>query len=128
MGIIIKELEVESERTEKLKVLFDTGASSSSLRKDAAEKIGYKREIPEEFKIVKTTLATGETIEEKLEGWAKIGIKINGCEIKEIIVPVRKNQLEEMIIGVDIMQSRKLIIDMAKEDINVSKCFTYPIG
>ena len=116
MSIIRKELEIEGLKGKAVaSVIFDTGSAISGIRRDVAEKIGFASlPIHRKLKIA------DRIIEKTFDGVSPVNLRINGCELSDIFL-VAPDFTEDVIIGVDIMQKRKLIIDMVKEDIDVSK-------
>lgn len=118
MGIIRKEIDVKGNKgiTEKLNVLFDTGSSISLIRKDIAERISKTMPSPFTTKLI---TAKGDILETKT--FAPAGFYIKKCLIVHAF-DVSDEIKEDMVVGVDIMQNRKLIVDMEKDDIDTSKC------
>lgn len=116
MGLIRKEMIVEGKRgREKINVLFDTGASFSAIKTEIAGRIGDIIKYPQE-----STIKTATSFV-KVNKITALYLNLNGCKIIEPFI-VMDNFKEDMIIGADIMQRKKLIIDMEKDDIDTSKC------
>lgn len=114
--MIRKELEIEGpEGKTTASVIFDSGSSISGIRKDVAEKIGFAP-----LQITRKWKTADKTADKTFEGVSPVNLRINGCELSDLFL-VAPDFTEEVIVGVDIMQKRKLIIDMEKEDVDVSK-------
>ena len=119
MGIIEKELEVEGYKNRqvtksKARVLFDTGSTVSFVKRDIAEKLSDVLYFPHEADL------GAEDKKMKVEGLIGLTIKINGIDIVDSFW-VTDELRREIVVGASTMQARRLILDMEKEEIDVSK-------
>ena len=118
MGIIIKEVEIIGDKGKgKAKILFDSGATNSLIRRDIAEKISSltKWSEPVDF-----TLGDGKTVV-KSEFYTALQININGNKIPGQLFHVVENIEEELILGADAFQRWKFKLDFEKEDVIIDK-------
>lgn len=118
MGIIEKELEVEGYKNRqatksKAGVLFDTGSTASFVNAEIAEKLSRIVELNLEAHLGEL----GKTMDVK--GVIGLKLKLNGVDVPGVFWVTDKLR-HDIVVGVDIMQARKLILDMEKEDIDVS--------
>ncbi|MEW6680611.1 MAG: retropepsin-like aspartic protease [bacterium] len=115
MGLLVENLKIAGNKGEdEVACLFDTGSSETLIREDVARKIVTIVELPHavEFK-----MADGETILTSRKA-VYLSITINGCEILEPAIVVEKLS-DEMIIGAETMQRRKIKLDLEKEKITI---------
>ncbi|MEW6481749.1 MAG: retropepsin-like aspartic protease [bacterium] len=113
MGLLVENLKVEGDKGKaEIACLFDTGSSETLIREDVAERIATIVELihPIYFK-----MADGETPLEARKV-VNLFITVNGCEILEPAIVVEKLS-DEMIIGGETMQRRKIKLDLEKEKI-----------
>lgn len=115
MGAILKELEVAGDKGKAtLKVLFDTGASRSFIRKDKAEAIAtfLKAPIPLRF-----TLGDGKGALEVAHS-SDLYFTIKGLTFFHQFF-IADELAEEMIIGCDAMQIWKIVLVPEEEEVRV---------
>jgi len=126
MSIIRKRIEVIGAKDGKvtrkeLNALFDSGATHSFIRKDIADELAEMSPVPE---IYSEFRGATDKATIKVEGFVPLFAKIKDCVIGGGFMVV-KDLKEDMVIGADILQTHKLKIDMAKEDIDTSTCEPY---
>jgi predicted aspartyl protease len=100
------------------KVLFDTGASFTVVRKDVAEKIGHI--LPTDVKEV--TLADGKT-KLKVLGYIPISTVLEGSPIDDIAYVIDE-LAEDLIIGVKVMEFYDIKLDPSTNKIIVGKNYS----
>lgn len=119
MGLIEKELEVEGYKNRKVtktkaSVLFDTGSTVSFVRKDIAERLSDILPFPHDADL------GAKDKKMKVEGLIGLTLKINGVNVTDAFW-VTEELRQDIVVGASTMQARRLILDMKKEDIDVSK-------
>ncbi len=115
MGLIIKNLKIRgNEREGRVACLFDTGCSENLIREDVAKRFGTVISLvrPVEFR-----MADGEAVLEAKKA-AILFISIDGCEIIEKALVVEKLS-DEMLIGTETMQVRKIKLDLENEKVTM---------
>jgi predicted aspartyl protease len=116
---IYRTLKIRSSKGEMaVKVLFDTGASFTVVRKDVAEKIGHI--LPTDVKEV--TLAD-ENTKLKVLGYIPISTVIEGSPIDDIAYVIDE-LAEELIIGVKVMEFYDIKLDPSTNKIIVGKNYS----
>ena len=115
MGMIVKECTVSGERSSSIvRVLYDTGAGSSFVRRDVAENLGN---IVRTMRPITFTMADGRgtiTAEEDV----RLYIDVDGDPLMYHFF-VADGLAEELVIGADMMQRFKISLDMANELVSV---------
>ncbi len=116
MGRIVKNLKVFGEKDNlQLNILFDSGASFSLIRSDIANK------LTQHFVRLKKKLVlsgfNGKSVEEVKET-CTLQIQIKKYTLP-ITLYVVKNMKREIIIGVDFMQSWKIVLDLKNENFTI---------
>ena len=115
MGMIIEEYNVTgNRRADTVRVLYDTGASSSLIRRDIAEPLGdfAVSPIPREF-----MMADGEgtfTVDQVIT----LAIDVEGNPLVYTFY-VADDLAEELVIGADMMQVFKITLDMENEAVSI---------
>ena len=115
MGMIVKECTVSGERgSGTVRVLYDTGAGSSFVRRDVAENLGN---IVRTMRPITFTMADGRgTI--IAEEDVRLYIDVGGDPLMYHFF-VADGLAEELVIGADMMQRFKISLDMANELVSV---------
>lgn len=117
MGLIYKEVEIQGNLgRRKVKALFDTGASSSFIRKDIAEGIATISKYPKPLRFF---LGDGENTIETNE-FIGVILQIKDINVFHSIIVV-KNLGDEFIVGSDLMQRWKIKLDPKREDLITDK-------
>jgi len=120
MTLIRKKIEILGTKGKKeINVLFDSGSSRSLIREDIAREISKMIEYPRPDKF----RAINETIIEAKKS-TPLAFDLNGCSLAHDF-KVIDNLDEEAVIGADLMQLKKIKIDMEKEYIDTSQCEIY---
>ena len=101
-----------------VKVLFDTGASFTVVRKDVAEKIGHI--LPTDVKEV--TLTDGKT-RLKVLGYIPISTVLEGSPIDDIAYVIDE-LAEDLIIGVKVMEFYDIKLDPSTNKMIVGKNYS----
>jgi len=101
-----------------VKVLFDTGASFTVVKKDVAEKIGHI--LPTDVKEV--TLTDGKT-RLKVLGYIPISTVLEGSPIDDIAYVIDE-LAEDLIIGVKVMEFYDIKLDPSTNKIIVGKNYS----
>jgi len=117
MGLIIKNLKIAGDKGDgEVTCLFDTGSSKTLIREDIAERFATIVSLihPIYFK-----MADGKT-ELEARKVVNLFITINGCEIFEPAIVV-KDLSDEMLIGAETMQVKKIKLDLENEKIIIDK-------
>jgi predicted aspartyl protease len=116
---IYRTLKIISSKGEMaVKVLFDTGASFTVVRKEVAEKIGHI--LPTDVKEV--TLTDGKT-RLKVLGYIPISTVLEGSPIDDIAYVIDE-LAEDLIIGVKVMEFYDIKLDPSTNKIIVGKNYS----
>jgi predicted aspartyl protease len=116
---VYRVLRVRSSRGElDVKVLFDTEASFTVVRRDVAEKIGHI--LPTDVKEV--TLAYGKT-KLKVLGYIPISTVLEGSPIDDIAYVIEE-LAEELLVGVKVMEFYDIKLDPSTNKIIVGKNYS----
>jgi predicted aspartyl protease len=117
MGTIREKIElIGTRKRKKITALFDTGACRNYIRKmledgDRTEDIGFHIfEGIHRAILANGDIAVGEKVRFKI-------IRIKGISFKEPEFVIMENLIEDMIIGVDLMQKLGLTLDPSNEKI-----------
>ncbi|MFQ5827872.1 MAG: retropepsin-like aspartic protease [Candidatus Methylomirabilia bacterium] len=117
MGLIIKKLRVAGDKGERrLRVLFDTGASASFVRRDVVNRIAtmLKLPAPEIY-----TLADGKG-RLRVNETAVLYVYIDGIRISDNFI-VAPRLSDEAIIGANTLQKWRVKIDLENEKVIIDK-------
>lgn len=115
MGLVIKNLKIAGDKGEgSVACLFDTGSTETLIREDVAERLTTIVSLthPLSFKMADGKIG----LKAKKAGF--LLITVNGCEIFEPVIVV-ENLSDEMIVGAETMQRRKIKLDMENEKITI---------
>jgi hypothetical protein len=119
MGIIKEEIEIVGARkSKKMTALFDTGAYRNYIRKefencDKAEDIGFHVfEGVHRAILANGHIAIGERVRFK-------EIRIREHNFNEPYFVIMENLIEDVIVGVDLMQRLGVILDPPNEKIHI---------
>ncbi len=115
MGVIYKELELAGDRSRgRYRVLFDSGASMSLVRRGVAERlatvlptrVGYRFETAEPGRFIEARYAV------------RLEFRLDGEWLSDEFLVLEDDQLsEDVIIGAKTMQAWRLVLDMEKEEV-----------
>ena len=115
MGMIYKDYTVTGGRgSGTVRVLYDTGAGASFVRRDIAEKLG---DVVRTLRPVTFTMADGRgTI--RVEEDVALYIDVDGHTLMHHYL-VTDGLAEELVIGADLMQRFKITLDMDNEAVSI---------
>lgn len=115
MGMIYKEYNVTGARgSDTVRVLYDTGASSSFIRRDIAEGLGN---VVRTLRPTTFTMADGQvtlTVDQDVE----LYVAVDGDALRYHFF-VTDDLSEELVVGADMMQRFKITLDMDNEAVSV---------
>ena len=115
MGLIVEEYAVAgNRRTDTVRVLYDTGASASLVRRDIAEPLGDFAVSPISMEFL---MANGQgtfTVDQVIT----LAINVDGTPLVYTFY-VADDLAEELVIGADMMQRFKITLDMEGEAVNI---------
>ncbi len=113
--MIYKEYNVTGARgSDTVQVLYDTGSSSSFIRRDIAEKLGN---VVRTLRPTTFTMADGQvnlTVDQDVE----LYIDVDGDALRYHFF-VTDNLAEELVVGADMMQRFKITLDMDNEVVSI---------
>ena len=115
MGLIIKEHTVTgTRRNDTVRVLYDTGASDSLVRRDIAQPLGDFAVSPVSMEFM---MANGQgtfTVDQVIT----LAIDVEGTPLVYTFY-VADDLAEELVIGADMMQRFKITLDMEGEAVSI---------
>ena len=115
MGIIIKEYTViGSRRSDIVRVLYDTGAGASFVRRDIAEPFGEFAATPMPLQFMMADAQEGFTVDQVIP----LIVDVDGTQLMYHFY-VADDLAEELIIGADMMQKWKISLDLDNEDVAI---------
>jgi len=116
MGRVYRVLKVSgAEGTAEAKALFDTGAGSTFVCQNLAEKVGYT--LLKEEKEVQTA-AKGKRL--RVTGYLSFDTEIEGYRVTALAF-VSPELVEDMVIGLDLMEAHNIKVDPRTGKIDVSE-------
>jgi len=115
MGVIVKEILLEgSKGIDKVKALFDSGASMSFIKKSIAQKLGTIEKLPKPLEF--ETAKAGETL--VVYEAVRLDFYLDGDRLSdEFLVVSDEIMSEDCIIGASTFQKWRLVIDFDKENV-----------
>ena len=115
MGLIIKEHEVTGSRdTDTVRVLYDTGAGSSFVRREIAEPLGDFATSPVPLTFMMADGQETFTVDQVIT----LAVDIEGSPLVYTFY-VGEDLAEELIIGADMMQKFRITLDMEGESVSI---------
>ena len=121
MGLIIKDYTVSGNRdSATVRVLYDTGAGASFVRRDIGENLG---DFVSTARPIRFTMADGQeafTVDEAIH----LGIDVDGTFLQFPFYVVDE-LAEELIIGADMMQRWKISLDLDNESVAIDPLALY---
>ena len=115
MGLIIEEYAVTGNRgTDDVRVLYDSGASASLVRRDIAQPLGDFAFSPISMEFM---MANGQgtfTVDQVIT----LAIDVEGTPLVYTFY-VADDLAEELVIGADMMQRFKITLDVEGESVNI---------
>ena len=115
MGIIIKEYTVTGNRNnDTVRVLYDTGAGSSFVRRDIAENLGDIVRTPRPMQFMMADARESFTVDQDIT----LDINVEGTPLMFSFFVV-DDLAEELIIGADMMQKFKISLDLDTESVAI---------
>ena len=115
MGMIVKDYNVAGARgSDTVRVLYDTGSSSSFIRRDIAERLGN---VVRTMRPTTFTMADGQetlTVDQDVE----LYVDVDGSALRYHFF-VADGLAEELVVGADMMQRFKISLDMDNEAVSI---------
>ena len=115
MGMIIEEYTVTgNRRSDTVRVLYDTGASASLVRRDIAQPLGDFAVSPISMEFM---MANGQgtfTVDQVIT----LAIDVEGTPLVYTFY-IADDLAEELVIGADMMQRFKITLDMEGESVSI---------
>ena len=114
MGLIIKEQTVKgTRRSDTARILYDSGASSSFIRRDIADLLGDTSPTVSPLQFI---IGDGQMI--SADQTINLEIEMNGITVEYRFL-VLDDLPEEIIIGADLMQKWKISLDLENETVDI---------
>ena len=115
MGLIIKEYTVTGNRSsDTVRVLYDTGAGGSFIRRDIAEILGGIVDTPRPMRFMMADAREGFNADQV----TTLDIDVDGTSLMFTFFVV-DDLAEELIIGADMMQKFKISLDLDNEAVAI---------
>ena len=115
MGLIIKEHTITGNRaSDKVRVLYDSGASKSFIRTDIAKILGDTGPAVETLTFMMADGQVGFTADSIMN----LVVDADGTRLTHNFYVV-DDLAEELVIGADIMQQWKIILDLENEAVSI---------
>ena len=115
MGLIIKEYAVTGNRRgDTVRVLYDTGAGASFVRRDIAEPLGDIVNTPSRVQFMTANAEETLTVDQV----AILDVEVDGTQLGYTFY-VAEDLAEELIIGADMMQKFKISLDLDSESVSI---------
>ncbi len=115
MGVIIEEYNVAGERgSDTVRVLYDTGASASFVRRDIAEPLGDFAASPLSMQFMMADGQEAFTVDHTVN----LVVDVNDARLVHSFY-VADDLAEELVIGADMMQKFKITLDLEGETVSV---------
>ena len=115
MGIIVKEYTVTgNRRSDTVRVLYDTGAGASFVRRDIAEPLGNIDSSPVPIRFVMANRQETFIVEHVIN----LAVDIDGAPLVYMFY-IAEDLAEELIIGADMMQRFKITLNMDNESVSI---------
>ena len=115
MGMIINEYTVSGPRSsDTVRVLFDTGASSSFIRRDIADILGDTLTTTTPIRFMMADANQILTVDQIIH----LDIDIDGTKLMHSFY-VADDLAEELVIGADAMQKFRITLDMEGEAVSI---------
>ena len=115
MGVIIEECNAAGERgSDTVRVLYDTGASASFVRRDIAEPLGDFAASPISMQFMMADGQEAFTVNHTIN----LVVDVDNARLVHSFY-VADDLAEELVIGADMMQKFKITLDMEGETVSV---------
>ncbi len=115
MGIIIKEHTVSGPRnSDTVRVLYDTGAGSSFVRRDIAEILGDTLVTTTPIRFMLADAREGFTVDQVIH----LDLDVDGAKLMYSFY-VADDLAEELVIGADMMRKFKIALDLENETVEI---------
>ena len=115
MGIIVKDYKATGSRdTDTVRVLYDTGAGSSFVRRDIAEPLGEFAASPVSMTFMMANGQETFTVEQVIT----LAVDVEGTPLVYTFF-IADDLAEELIIGADMMQKFKISLNMEEEEVSI---------
>ena len=113
MGIFIKEYNVTGSRdSDTVRVLYDTGAGSSFVRRDIAEPLGEFAASPVSMTFMMADGHETFTVDQVIT----LAVDVEGTPLVYTFY-IGDDLAEELIIGADMMQKFRISLNMEEEEV-----------
>ena len=113
--MIIKEYNVTGSRdTDTVRVLYDTGAGSSFVRRDIAEPLGEFAASPVSITFMMADGHETFTVDQVIT----LAVDVEGTPLVYTFY-IGDDLAEELIIGADMMQKFKISLNMEEEEVSI---------
>ena len=114
MGLMVKEHNVSgTRRSDTARILYDSGASASFIRRDLADLLGDTGPTVNPLQFV---MADGQEL--TADQTINLEIEMNGITVEHRFL-VLDDLLEEILVGADLMQKWKISLDLENETVNI---------
>ena len=115
MGLIIKEYTVTGNRRgDTVRVLYDTGAGSSFVRRDIAEILGELAVAPISMQFMMANGQETFTVDKVIT----LAVDVDGTPLVYTLY-VADDLAEELIVGADMIQKFKISLDLDSESVSI---------
>ena len=115
MGLIVKEYDVTgNRRSDAVRVLYDTGAGSSFVRRDIADNLGDFAVAPIPMRFLMANGQETFTVDQVIT----LAIDVDGTSLTYTFY-IADDLAEELIIGADMMQKFKISLDLDNEAVSI---------
>ena len=115
MGLIVKDYTVSGNRSSAVvRVLYDTGAGASFVRRDIAENLGDSGPVASPIRFTMTDGQEAFTVGQ----FIVLDVDVDGTPLQYTYY-VADGLAEELIIGADMMQRWKISLDLDNESVSI---------
>ena len=117
MGLIMKQLKIEGDKgSDEASTLFDTGATSSFMRREKAEKVATILPLPHPKRFELAEKGKGIEVTEGI----RIDFIIDGTTLSDEVFVV-DNLSEEFIIGASTLQKWRITLDLENDEVIIDE-------
>ena len=117
MGLLLKQLKIEGDKgNDETIALFDTGATSSFMRREKADRVATILPLPHPKRFELAEAGKGLEVTECI----RIDFIINGTTLSDEVFVV-DNLSEEFIIGASTLQKWRIKLDLENDDVIIDE-------